>query len=631
MLAALADGHAWQTPRALSSGKANHWTPAIAADSRGNVYVAYDHYEKGNYDVRLHAVGKESKTYEVAHSARFEARPHLAVDAKDRVWVAYEEGDEQWGKDYNNANPKKGGLEVQGGFPLYLNRTVRVKCLADGKLLQPAEGLQKALASRLPRGRSVPRLAIDPAGGVWLLVRHHKLPANAGEVWESFALRYDGRKWSEPQLLTNSSNLIDNRPALAPLGQGIVAVHSSDGRTSTKNRAQTDLFVSLLAPSGPTHAPPELVADQPPPTPQLKAVHPHDAEDVARMRAYRIEAGGKQLRLLRGEFHRHTEYSSHNDQDGLLEDAWRYALDAGTLDWMGDGDHDNGFGEEYMWWQIQKHTDIVHNAPGFIGAQTYERSVKYPDGHRNVMMPKRGIRPLPRGSLKGTPEKGTPDTKTLYAYLKHFGAFCSSHTSATGMGTDWRDNNAVYEPVVEIYQGHRHNYETFGAPRSPTKPTQIGGYEPAGFVWNAFEKGYRFGFQSSSDHVSTHMSYGIVLTDDVSRQGLIDAFKKRHSYAATDNIIVEVRCGPQIMGDIFTSAKRPTLDIIVHGTAPVAKIRVIRDNKYVYQNEPRQREVNLHYTDTDIAAGATSYYYVRVEQEDGNLAWASPMWITYRP
>jgi hypothetical protein len=266
-----------------------------------------------------------------------------------------------------------------------------------------------------------------------------------------------------------------------------------------------------------------------------------------------------------------------------------------------------------------------------VAAQTYERSVVYPNGHRNVMMPKRGIRPLPRGVLKGTPQKGTPDTKTLYAYLKHFGGICASHTSATNMGTDWRDNDPVYEPVVEIYQGHRHNYEHFGAPRSPTEKTQIGGYEPAGFVWNAFEKGYRFAFQSSSDHVSTHISYGVVLTDDVSRQGIIDAFKKRHSYAATDNIIVDVRSGAQIMGDAFRTPKRPTLEIAVHGTAPVAKVHVIRDNKYVYTAEPKQQEVRLRYTDMDIAAGKTSFYYVRVEQADGNLAWGSPMWITYRP
>ena len=29
--------------------------------------------------------------------------------------------------------------------------------------------------------------------------------------------------------------------------------------------------------------------------------------------------------------------------------------------------------------------------------------------------------------------------------------------------------------------------------------------------------------------------------------------------------------------------------------------------------------------------GKTSYYYVRGEQADGELVWASPMWITYKP
>ena len=272
---------------------------------------------------------------------------------------------------------------------------------------------------------------------------------------------------------------------------------------------------------------------------------------------------------LRGEFHRHTEFSAHRDQDGLLEDSLRYALDAGKLDWMGNGDHDNGLGHEYMWWLIQKQFDLHLHAPNFVSAMTYERSVVYPNGHRNVMMPRRGIQPLPRGDIQsGTPENGTPDTKMLYAYLKHFGGICSSHTSGTGMGTDWRDNDPEVEPVVEIYQGHRHNYEHFGAPRSATAETQIGGYQPQGFIWNALEKGYRLGFQSSSDHVSTHLSYGIVLVEETSRQGIIDAFKKRHSYAATDNILLTVRSGEHLMGDIFDTTERPTLTIEATGTAP---------------------------------------------------------------
>jgi hypothetical protein len=359
-------------------------------------------------------------------------------------------------------------------------------------------------------------------------------------------------------------------------------------------------------------------------------VHPNEAADIAALREFRFWHQNKSLRLLRGEFHRHTEYTAHRDQDGSLEDSWRYALDAASLDWMGNGDHDNGSGSEYMWWQIQKISDLHHHPPRFVAAMTYERSLQYPNGHRNVMMPRRGIRPLPRGSLESSEETGTVDTKNLYAYLKHFGGICASHTSGTNMGTDWRDNDPEVEPVVEIYQGHRHNYEHFGAPRSATEETQIGGYRPAGFVWNALEKGYRLGFQSSSDHVSTHISYAMVLAEEHSRPAIIEAFRRRHCYAATDNILLVVHSGDHLMGDVLETTERPRLNIECRGTAPVARIHVVRNNQYVYTAEPNERNVRQSFTDMEAEPGKSYYYYVRVEQADGNLAWASPMWITYR-
>ena len=42
---------------------------------------------------------------------------------------------------------------------------------------------------------------------------------------------------------------------------------------------------------------------------------------------------------------------------------WRYALDAAALDWIGNGDHDNGGGKEYTWWLIQKTTDLYSQPP----------------------------------------------------------------------------------------------------------------------------------------------------------------------------------------------------------------------------------------------------------------------------
>jgi hypothetical protein len=629
-LMALAEGHEWRTPRAISASKANDWSPAIACDQKGNVFVAWDTYDRGNYDVRLYQAGKEPKTWTVAGSVKFEARPCVVCDKAGRVWIAYEEGDEQWGKDFSNNQFKKIGFKKNPGFALYINRTLRVKCLVDGKIQKPSVQPEPTEARARAKNRSVPRLVVDAAGGLWLFWREHPLPGGGGEVWQSEFSHYNGREWSGAQVVGSSLNLMDNRPALLPMKEGLLTVFSGDDRKNTRSRDQTDLFVTVLTTDRKANAP-NLVADEPPGEPKVPVVHKNETADVARIRAYRIALGERKLRLLRGEFHRHTEFSSHRDGDGMLEDSWRYALDAGNLDWMGNGDHDNGFGSEYMWWLVQKTIDVYHHPSTFTAAMTYERSNSYPNGHRNVMLPKRGIRPLPRGDLKGTPEKGTMDTKLLYAYLKKFGGICSSHTSGTNMGTDWRDNDPLYEPVVEIYQGHRHNYEHSGAPRAATKETQIGGYQPAGYVWNALEKGYKLGFQSSSDHISTHMSYAIVLTDDASRQGVIDAFRKRHSYAATDNIILDVRSGDHLMGDIFTTQKRPSLEIVVRGTAPIARVHIIRDNKYVYSTEPKKAEVDLRYMDMDAVKGKTSYYYVRVEQADGNLAWGSPMWITWKP
>jgi hypothetical protein len=113
----------------------------------------------------------------------------------------------------------------------------------------------------------------------------------------------------------------------------------------------------------------------------------------------------------------------------------------------------------------------------------YERSVTYPEGHRNVIFAQRGIRVLPRLPISGVDQSvHAPDTQMLYAYLKAFNGVTASHTSGTLMGTDWRDNDTLVEPAVEIYQGDRQNYEMPDAPRTNSENDSIGGWRPKGFI-----------------------------------------------------------------------------------------------------------------------------------------------------
>jgi hypothetical protein len=217
----------------------------------------------------------------------------------------------------------------------------------------------------------------------------------------------------------------------------------------------------------------------------------------------------------------------------------------------------------------------------------------------------------------------------LYPYLKENNGIAMSHTSHTNMGTDWRDNDPDSEPVVEIYQGDRQNYEMPGAPRSNSENDSIGGWRPKGFVNLALERGYKLAFEASSDHVSTHMSYSNILATAATRPALLDALKKRHVYAATDHILAEYRCGDHIMGDAFSISTLPVLQVKLVGTAPFAKVFIVKDNVYVYSTNPGSANVAFTWQDASPVKGKSSYYYLRGEQTNGELVWVSPMWITY--
>jgi hypothetical protein len=155
------------------------------------------------------------------------------------------------------------------------------------------------------------------------------------------------------------------------------------------------------------------------------------------------------------------------------------------------------------------------------------------------------------------------------------------------------------------------------------------GYQPEGMVANAWAKGYKLGIVTSSDHGSTHISFAMVYTDNPSRQGILDAIRKRHTYGATDNIIMDVRMGSHFMGDEFKLAKPLPLKIKAVCPSPAVRVEVIKDSEVIYTAEPKSKTVDFEFTDKGSLDGR-HFYYVRLMQEDGMLAWSSPMFINYK-
>ena len=178
----------------------------------------------------------------VATTSSYETRVSLAVDRQDRVWIGYEQGGPNWGKDFGRMVPESAGNEAKTrlgtggrrrrrvGIPLYNGRRVVVKCYADGRLQQPAADPASAW-DELPRPKSFARLAVAGDGRVWLLFRHHPLPSGARETGPSMPCPTTAGPGASPAMLADSDNLLDNRPAVVPFGpDGVLAVYSSDCR-----------------------------------------------------------------------------------------------------------------------------------------------------------------------------------------------------------------------------------------------------------------------------------------------------------------------------------------------------------------------------------------------------------------
>jgi hypothetical protein len=630
----------------------------------------------------------------LAATPRYEAYPSIAFDPSGTLWVAYEEAADGWGKDfgayetagvavYQGRAVRLAGLDPTGkrvepaarpgaSMPGPPARRVDLTAMqddADAWLTPDAAASKNRSPSATPpaaRGpkNSLPRLTVDGSGRLWLAFRSaHPIWWNPiGTVWSEYVVSCEGSECVGPIFLAHSDNLLDNRPAVvAPRAGELVVVGSSDQR-----RRFADAFRPRGVPAGAQKKGKKKAAAAPVPSIADMVTDPYNNDlwftrialaaargplavkgtavpkapavvldrkeqtQAAALRSHRVASRDGALKLIRGEFHRHSEVSMDGGGDGTIIDQWRYIIDPAHMDWVGCCDHDNGGGREYSWWTTQKLTDIFYSPGRFAPMFSYERSVAYPEGHRNVVFVQRGVRPLPRlPKLDESVPGKAPDTQMFYDYLRAFNGLVASHTSATNMGTDWRDNDPRVEPVVEIYQGDRQNYEMPGAPRANSEGDSIGGWRPKGFVNLALEMGYKLGFQASSDHISTHMSYCNLFVRDTTREAVLDAFQKRHVYGATDDILADVRCGAYMMGDVFSLEQAPELKVKLAGTAPFAKVHVIRNNQYVYTTEPRRAAVEFAWRDNAPIAGKMSYYYVRGEQEDGELVWASPMWITY--
>jgi len=263
----------------------------------------------------------------------------------------------------------------------------------------------------------------------------------------------------------------------------------------------------------------------------------------------------------------------------------------------------------------------------FLGAEwtssVEEYSAEHPDGiygHRNLILADPYFPRWWNARNRQTPAEVWEDLRRLKANFVHI----PHQLADTGnVPTDWNFADETAQPVAEIFQV-RGSYEYRGAPREAGRTAPTGGY----FLQDAWARGIVIGVIASPDHGG---GYGkaCVYAPELSREAILDALRARRCYGTTAaKIFLDVRVDGHLMGEKLGGPAGSTVSVEVRADCPadIDRGEVCRNNQFVYTKGGEGCRAEFTFVDREPPAGR-AYYYVRVLQKDGEIAWSSPVWF----
>ena len=385
---------------------------------------------------------------------------------------------------------------------------------------------------------------------------------------------------------------------------------------------------------------------------------------------------GKDHFVYFGDLHVHSNISPDVVNAEATPDAlYQYALNVTRLDFAAMTDHDcppGLFRETNELWKLACDVARQYYAPGkFVTFPAYEwtsgnglytladhlsgkdRWAYQNDpthfGHRNVFFPTDDV---PDQLFAVTePESDTPEK--LWALLKPYKAITIPHHPLGGPvpPLKWEHQNPEMEPLVEVYSLH-------GSSEADLCAHQVYNAYLNGkhSVQYALSTGYQLGFIGSSDshaakpgtqtYDEDHMYHAVfagydtmpkkggglacVYAESCTREAIWEGLINKRTYCTTGSrIIMDMTVDEHFMGSALKTGRPATVRARVLGEAPLTKLEVVKNGQVVHTATAASAEATLSYTDEDAWEG-DSYFYVRATQTDEEMAWSSPVWVSYR-
>ncbi len=328
---------------------------------------------------------------------------------------------------------------------------------------------------------------------------------------------------------------------------------------------------------------------------------------------------------------------------GTYAEAFRYARDVSGLDCVGVAWFPPPQNIEAIWsvprvddWEEYQAIIADFHEPGAFAPLVAIELNDPTAGHRVILYPDEGKRVT------------TSKIEKIWPALEGTGAVVVPHhinvSSEGGYQNwrvqDWQRHNPQYQTVLEIAQ-NRGAFET----DAPGGATLIGGGGAS--AQDALALGHRLGFVGGTDshHAQPgrntcsmagvdfhdHKTGGLtaVIAPELTREAIIQALRERRCYATTGaRIVLDFCIDGHGMGEEFTATtSEVAVTARVLGTAEIERLEVVCNGDIVLEQPGIGRVAEI---DESLAlqGGQTSYYYLRVTQTDGHVAWSSPIWVS---
>ncbi len=343
-------------------------------------------------------------------------------------------------------------------------------------------------------------------------------------------------------------------------------------------------------------------------------------------------------KLLFGDIHVHSNLSPcGRPNNGSPEENYEWAREDGW-DFVALADHDSHMTDE-MWARSIEACKKYDDPGAFATLFAYEwTSFHY--GQMNVYSPSERL-PLYRWT-----DDAYSSPPRLWKALRALDIPVFTvyhHMAAPGQAATWDYYDPELLPLIEIYSVWRSS-ETADGIIARGRPKL-----PGCTARDALARGLKVGFVGGGDtHELRHGTRGVaaVYATECTKEAIFDALRAKRCYATTGaRIALEFTIGGIGMGGetIFTPYTQDVVypapcRIEVRGTAPIRSVELVDNGEVVFSGGSGfgLREARLDFPIRNLVRehGGASLstpshaYYVRVTQEDGHMAWSSPIYFT---